>query len=194
MHSFTTIALLATAALVSAASLPLDRRASVKTDVMLHAYGTGTAGTIGGTPLIYADGNALIGQHAPSNASVVSNVTFSFNGSSAPIGVSPTTSNTTAPTSMSMYINTGSDSFDSVSLSDSSPGDNYTDTGFVFFGDWLMWVGSDGTLQSKFHAAPTGEDGSWSLKWNSASEEDSTGIPVSLRSIAPSSDDLERKA
>ncbi|KAK7555024.1 hypothetical protein IWX92DRAFT_442575 [Phyllosticta citricarpa] len=53
----------------------------------------------------------------------------------AVIGVSPTTANTMAPTSMSMHIDTGSDSFDSVSLYSSSPGDNYTDTGYVFFSD-----------------------------------------------------------
>lgn len=61
MRSFTTISLLATVALVSAASVPLERRASSAdtTNIMLHAYGTGAAGTIGGTQLMYADGKNL---------------------------------------------------------------------------------------------------------------------------------------
>lgn len=83
------------------------------------------------------------------------------------------------------YINPEDSAFDSVQISSEAPSENYTDTGFIFYGNWLFWKSSTGDLQSKFYATPSGEDGVWTLKWNSDKTDDGESYPISLRSIAP---------
>ncbi|KAF4310329.1 Cytochrome P450 [Botryosphaeria dothidea] len=185
MVSINSLILLATSTIASAASL--QPRAESISNRMLYAYGAQPDAGIGGVRLTYGDGTAFVGNRPPSNVSVASNITFSWDSSSSPVSISPNSSNTNF-TSGYFYINPTDSAFDSVQISSSAPSDNYTDTGFVFYGNWLFWKSDSGDLQSRFYATPSGEDGIWTLKWNSADSEDGSSVPISLRSIAPASD------
>ncbi|GME25431.1 Cytochrome P450 [Neofusicoccum parvum] len=184
MVSFTTIVLLATSSIASAASLQ-SRASSAVDSTMLYAYGATPDSGIGGVRLTYGDGTAYVGNNPPSNVSVASNITFSWDSSSNPVSISPNSSNVTWSDSRYFYINPEDSAFDSVQISSEAPSENYTDTGFIFYGNWLFWKSSTGDLQSKFYATPSGEDGVWTLKWNSDKTDDGESYPISLRSIAP---------
>ncbi|KAH7031824.1 hypothetical protein B0J12DRAFT_312941 [Macrophomina phaseolina] len=183
MVSFASIILLATSSIASAASLQ-PRAAEAIQNRMLYAYGAQPDAGIGGVRLTYGDGTAFVGNRPPSNVSVASNITFSWDSSSQPIAISPNSTDANFASAY-LYINPTDDAFDSVQLSSTAPSENYTDTGFVFYGNWLFWKSDSGALQSKFYATPSGEDGVWTLKWNSADSDDGSSVPISLRSIAP---------
>lgn len=135
----------------------------------------------------HAAGTAFVGNNPPSNVSVASNITFAWDSSSQPVAISPNSSNVTWSDSRYFYINPEDDAFDSVQISNSTPSDGYTDTGFIFYGNWLFWKSSSGEMQSKFYATPSDEEGVWTLKWNSNKTDDGNSHAISLRSIAPSS-------
>ncbi|OJD38658.1 cytochrome p450 protein [Diplodia corticola] len=186
MVSITSLVLLAASSIASAASVPLEARAAAFDSKMVYAYGATPDAGIGGVRLTYGDGTAFVGNRPPSNVSVASNITFSWDSSSGPIGISPNSSNVTFGQSQYFYINPNGSAFDSVQISDSAPSDSYTDTGFVFYGNWLFWKSDAGKLESKFYATPSDENGVWTLKWNAGSSDDGTSVPISLRTIAPS--------
>lgn len=185
MVSITSIVLLATSSFAAAASVPLEVRASTVSNSMLYAYGATPDAGIGGVRLTYGDGTAFVGNNPPSNVSVASNITFSHDTTSGPVQISPNSSDVSFNSTQYFFINTDDSAFDSVQISNSAPSDGYTDTGFVFYGNWLFWKSDSGDLQSKFYATPSGEDGVWTLKWNAAGSDDGTSVPISLRTQAP---------
>jgi len=68
-----------------------------------------------------------------------------------------------------------------VSASNSS----VTTTGFTMFGTLLTWEGTDGILESKWYAEPTGQLGLYYLKWNVDNVIDENATPIALKNLAP---------
>lgn len=54
-------------------------------------------------------------------------------------------------------------------------------TGFGFYGH-VIFVQIDSTMKTEWYAVPTSDDTLYQLAWN----EESEGVPVALRNIAPS--------
>ncbi|KAJ5811147.1 hypothetical protein N7447_010663 [Penicillium robsamsonii] len=61
-----------------------------------------------------------------------------------------------------------------------------TTTGFIFYGNWMMVESDSGDISSSFYVQENSQgEGVYSLLWNVSDE--TTAIPVSLRSVKPSS-------
>ena len=61
---------------------------------------------------------------------------------------------------------------------------NATTIGFSLFGGQVVYI-SDSNLEAQFWAQATGEDGVWSLMWNSDGTSQDGAVPVSLKTTAP---------
>lgn len=62
---------------------------------------------------------------------------------------------------------------------------NVTTTGFIFYGNWVMVESDSGEISSSFYVRENSQgEGIYSLLWNVSDE--TTAIPVSLRSTKPS--------
>ncbi|KAJ5492115.1 hypothetical protein LT330_005046 [Penicillium expansum] len=156
----------------------------------LYAYGE----SFGGLSLFYGDGKALIGDPANSTASTTSSVYFerTSESSDSPWVANPNgtaNANGTAHSIASwsdqmLYIPSSSSSSDEMGFT-SKNRSNETTTGFIFYGTWMMVELDSGDISSSFYVRESSQgDGIYSLLWNVS--DDTTAIPVSLRSVAPS--------
>lgn len=93
-------------------------------------------------------------------------------------------------TSPVLYIDTRKGSFSDVGFTSSS-NTTYTTTGFKFWGRQLLWIGTseDDSVGRSFWAAPRGDDGIWSLLWNSDNDASDVAVPVVLKRQPPPSRD-----
>ena len=67
--------------------------------------------------------------------------------------------------------------------------DNASTTGFFLFGKQAFW--SDGSsYEAQFWAKATGETDLYTLNWNTAGTEQTDSVPVTVKTVAPTS--LER--
>ncbi|KAJ6139785.1 hypothetical protein N7471_006271 [Penicillium samsonianum] len=150
----------------------------------LYAYG----GSVGGLSLFYGDGKALIGDPANSTASTTSSVSFeraSESSDSTWIANPNGTTNANASWSDQMlYIPSSSSSGHEMGFT-SQNRSNETTTGFIFYGTWMMVESDSGEISSSFYVRENSQgEGIYSLLWNVS--DDTTAIPVSLRSVKPS--------
>lgn len=127
---------------------------------------------------------AYIGLAAPSNASIVSNVTFSESTSESSVWLIDSAPNATNVTGLAFGIDPATDAFNPVQYVNTNSS-SLTTSGFQFYGTVVFWVSSSDDWQSLFYATPTGQDGLWALKWNSNGTSDGSSIPVTLKSLGP---------
>lgn len=86
-----------------------------------------------------------------------------------------------------MCVNVNDSGLSDVSLIKSGTATNGSTTGYALYGKQLVYY--DGSsLQSKFWAKQlvTGTDSVWQLFWNSENELDTSLVPVSIKTTAPS--------
>ncbi|CAI7597103.1 unnamed protein product [Penicillium glandicola] len=150
----------------------------------LYAYGE----SVGGLSLFYADGKAMIGDPANSTASTTSSVYFerSSESSDSTFVANPNgTTNANASWSDEMlYIPSSSSSSHEMGFTSTNM-TNETTTGFIFYGQWLMVKSESGDISSSFYVEESSQgDGIYSLLWDVS--DDTSAIPVSLRSVKPS--------
>jgi hypothetical protein len=69
-------------------------------------------------------------------------------------------------------------------LSNETASSDMTLTGWQFYGQVLLLVGSDGAWNSLFYAEATDTDGLWALNWNNTGK-DSGAIPLAIKNNAP---------
>lgn len=91
-----------------------------------------------------------------------------------------------------LYIDATAGSFTEAGFT-SLTNTSYTTTGFSFWGRQLMWLGNsdDGSVGRSFWAAPRGNDGVWSLLWNSDNAASETAVPIVLKRQPPPSLDKD---
>ncbi|KKY16845.1 putative cytochrome p450 [Phaeomoniella chlamydospora] len=161
----------------------LQARDSTET-FSLYAYGSNNEGSvIGGARIFYADGKAYLGSGTPSSASVVTNITFTTSSENSTFEVEPKNSTASSVSGQLLYVNADDGAYDQVSFVSSS---NNSSSDFVLYGKVVI-LDSSSSIQTKFYAWPSDDDSVWALKWNSDGETDTSSIPVSLRTVAPSS-------
>jgi hypothetical protein len=66
-----------------------------------------------------------------------------------------------------------------------TPSTNQTDTGFTFFGAWLLWKSNAGVLGSSWYATPTGTNGTYTVQWLEDTTDVGTSVPISLKWNSP---------
>ncbi len=69
-------------------------------------------------------------------------------------------------------------------LANETASSDMTLTGWQFYGEVLLLVGSNGAWNSLFYAEATDTEGLWALNWNSTGK-DSGAIPLAIRKNAP---------
>ncbi|KAF2141092.1 uncharacterized protein K452DRAFT_288471 [Aplosporella prunicola CBS 121167] len=164
---------------------PLEERA-VKSGVQLFAYGGGRDDSMGGLPVFYADGTAYIGQVVPSGASVVSNITMTWTSASEAAVINSNTTRVNWAATKYLFVDTADDAFEPLQIVATAPSDDYTNTGFVFYGSTLFRKADSGIFESLFYAKVTTQDGLYKLAWNAAENDDADAIPVGIRTTPPS--------
>ncbi|KAJ5413086.1 hypothetical protein N7465_005391 [Penicillium sp. CMV-2018d] len=146
----------------------------------LYAYGE----SVGGLSLFYADGQAQIGDPANSAASEVSSVYFESSDSTWVGNPNGTTSGNSSWSDQMLYIPSSSSSSHQMGFTSKNMS-NVTTTGFIFYGNWMMVESDSGEISSSFYVRENSQgEGIYSLLWNVSDE--TTAIPVSLRSVKPS--------
>ncbi|KAJ5865389.1 uncharacterized protein N7529_007305 [Penicillium soppii] len=157
----------------------------------LYAYGE----NIGGLPLYYAHGIAVIANHTPANATDVGQVTFTPGSSGSLVGnpTNGTESDGKRRTSGSfsnqeLFIPSANSTDHQVGFTADASSDQVTKK-FVWYGHFLLVETDEGDYTSLFYAKENQtQDGAYSLQWNITNEDDGDGeyYAVSIRSIAPS--------
>ncbi|KAJ6092440.1 hypothetical protein N7467_004409 [Penicillium canescens] len=168
----------------------VDKRSSQT--YSLYAYGE----IIGGLPLYYADGNAVIANKTPDNATNVGQVAFTP-GSSGPLLGNPTNStgsdsgnSTSTPpfSNQQMFVPSADSTNHQVGFTGNASSGEVTSK-FVWYGHFLLVETDDGEYTSLFYAKKhNSQEGAYSLQWNITDDddEDTEYYSVSMRSIAPS--------
>ncbi|CAG7919588.1 unnamed protein product [Penicillium olsonii] len=156
----------------------------------LYAYGD----SIGGLPLYYADGNAVIANHTPDNATDVGQVAFTP-GSSGPLVGNPANETDTSGKKSSsgsfknqqLFVPSANSTDHQVGFTASASSDQVTSK-FIWYGHFLLVETDDGEYTSLFYAKKNNsQEGAYSLQWNiTDDDEDGEYYSVSMRSIAPS--------
>ncbi|KAL4924158.1 uncharacterized protein BDV17DRAFT_295689 [Aspergillus undulatus] len=145
----------------------------------LYAYGT----DIGGLPLYYADGNAVVGNGA---ISAVTNAVVSFtNNNGRLVGNPNTTESPSAFTNALLYVPGSLSSSHKVGFTtdETSTVDQVTDR-FLWYGSTLLIENDTGQYTSQFYVRKSdAESGQYELLWGVSGTQ---YISVSLRSVAPS--------
>ncbi|KAL2842193.1 hypothetical protein BJY01DRAFT_249236 [Aspergillus pseudoustus] len=154
----------------------------------LYAYGDG----IGGLPLHYADGAAIISKKAPANAT--NSDVVSFTTSDGQLVGNPNTTSSDPPFSNTVLFIPGPDSSSDevgfLNASATAPDDEVTSK-FVWYGHFLLVENDAGELTSLFSVQKSSDDDEeYALLWNTTDSDSSSGefISVSMRSVAPSTD------
>ncbi|KAL4965971.1 uncharacterized protein BDV14DRAFT_199422 [Aspergillus stella-maris] len=151
----------------------------------LYAYGDG----IGGLPLHYADGAAVVSKGVPENATDTDVVSFTTSSGSL-IG-NPNATSTNPPFSDQLLSIPGPDSTSHeigfVNGTGSPPADVVVNK-FVWYGHTLLVENDEGEFTSLFSVRKSeGAEGEYSLFWNVTEAADDEGvITISMRSIGPS--------
>jgi hypothetical protein len=125
--------------------------------------------------------------------------------SSSTLLTSPSLTNTTpdntssnaafyVPTTPNSATNTNSNRQAGFLLANETASSDLTVSGWRFYGQVLLLVGSDGAWNSLFYAEATGEDGLWALTWNSTSKDAGGAVPLAIRSTPPAVPDDENAA
>ncbi|CAG8933513.1 unnamed protein product [Penicillium salamii] len=156
----------------------------------LYAYGD----NIGGLPLYYADGNAVIANHTPDNATDVGQVAFTP-GSSGPLVGNPANETDTSGkrsssgsfTNQQLFVPSANSTDHQVGFT-TSPSSEEVTTKFNWYGHFLLVETDDGEYTSLFYAKKNKtQEGAYSLQWNiTDNDEDGEYYSISMRSIAPS--------
>ncbi|KAL3462214.1 hypothetical protein BJX64DRAFT_288544 [Aspergillus heterothallicus] len=156
----------------------------------LYAYGDG----IGGLPLHYADGAAVVGRNKPANASKSDVVAFTT--SNGRLVGNPNATSTDPPFADTLLFIPGPESTSheiGFVNETSAPPANEILNKFVWYGHSLFVENADGEFTSLFSvrkSASSDEEG-YSLLWNTTDSDAGSGeqnIVISMRSIAPSAD------
>ncbi|KAE8312136.1 hypothetical protein BDV41DRAFT_577969 [Aspergillus transmontanensis] len=151
----------------------------------LYAYGE----NVGGLPLYYVDGSAVVSPETPKNGTDVAPVAFNKDSDNELIGNPNTTSTASAPgfTDVSLFV-PGPDSSDKEMGFTSDPSSNQVTNKFVWYGNFLLVENDSGEYTSLFSVKKSSshdEDGSYDLYWN-VTDSDEDVITISMRSVAPS--------
>lgn len=96
----------------------------------------------------------------------------------------------TAPTwsNLTLSVPDATSSSHQVSFTNSTNnGTGVSSSGFVFYGQYLFHQ-ADGALQSEWYVLPSGQDGIWTLNWNSTGDDTDGQVIVTLRAVGPSPD------
>ncbi|KAI1211176.1 uncharacterized protein F4807DRAFT_419281 [Annulohypoxylon truncatum] len=167
-----------------AASPALMRRGPT-TNFSLYAYGDG----IGGAQVFTTGQGAFVGSASASNSTQAAPVLFDVGTDNSLLG-SPNTTDTT-PTWSNLTFNVPDTitAGHQVSFSNSSTNSSgRSASGFIFYGQYLFHQASSGDLKSMWYALPSGQDGIWTLNWNSTGDTTEGQVIVTLRAVAPSTD------
>ncbi|KAE8371836.1 hypothetical protein BDV26DRAFT_302434 [Aspergillus bertholletiae] len=151
----------------------------------LYAYGE----NVGGLPLYYVDGSAVVSPKTPDNGTDVAPVAFNQNGDNGLVGNPNTTSTASTAnfTNMSLFV-PGPNSSDKEMGFTNDPSSNQVTNKFVWYGNFLLVENDSGEYTSLFSVKKSSthsEDGSYDLYWN-VTDSDEDVITISMRSVAPS--------
>ncbi|KAJ5180152.1 hypothetical protein N7492_003362 [Penicillium capsulatum] len=185
--------LLALACLVSSENKIKPRSSS--DSYSLYAYGD----SIGGFPMFYADGNAVVGNQHPSNATKVDKVSFTPGNPGDPMVGNPANatsssgkskkSSTPAFSNQSLFVPSANSTDHQVGFTDNGSSSKVTNK-FIWYGHFLLVETESGEYTSLFYAKKSGQDDVFSLQWNITDEDDEGEfISVSMRSIPPSNEE-----
>ncbi|KNG90594.1 hypothetical protein ANOM_001296 [Aspergillus nomiae NRRL 13137] len=151
----------------------------------LYAYGE----NVGGLPLYYVDGSAVVSPKTPENGTDVAPVAFNKDSDNELIGNPNTTSTASTPafTDASLFV-PGPNSNDKEMGFTSDPSSNQVTNKFVWYGNFLLVENDSGEYTSLFSVKKSSthdEDGSYDLYWN-VTDSNEEVITISMRSVAPS--------
>ncbi|KAL4808785.1 hypothetical protein BDV18DRAFT_157723 [Aspergillus unguis] len=152
----------------------------------LYAYGDG----IGGLPLHYADGSAVISKNKPANATDTAVVAFTKDRDTDQMVGNPNTTDSNPPFSDQLLYIPGPSSTSKemgFAAENDSSTDKITDE-FVWYGNFMLVKQEDGEYTSLFSVKKTDGDDSeeYNLLWNVTDSTEEV-ITISMRSVAPSS-------
>ncbi|KAI1387161.1 uncharacterized protein F4822DRAFT_405640 [Hypoxylon trugodes] len=164
---------------------PTERRAPTS-PFGLYAYGDG----IGGSPVFTTGDGAFIGKASEVGNTEAAPVEFELSSDNSLVGNPNTTTGDSAPTWSNLTFNVpdSTSSGHQVGFTNSTSDGDRSVTNFVFYGQFLLYKNTDGSLKSLWYAVPSDEDGVWTLNWNSTGDESDGQVIVSLRAIPPSKD------
>ncbi|KAL6889197.1 hypothetical protein GGI43DRAFT_430924 [Trichoderma evansii] len=151
---------------------------NVPSSFNLYAYGDG----IGGYPIVYLDGVAHVGQQSQLNTSTQV-ARFSLSSNTLVANPNSTTDNS-GFSNATFFVPGPNDSSPMAGFVNGTPPATAISSGWTFYGQTLLLVGSSGQWDGLFSAEPTEKDGIFSLNWNQTSD---TAIPLSVRLTTPSS-------
>ncbi|KAK3368779.1 hypothetical protein B0H63DRAFT_515300 [Podospora didyma] len=156
----------------------------------LFAYG----GTIGGLPVFFSDGTAVITDFKTANntGSNLVPVAFSSGSDGGAFSAAP---NTTAPvfnnatetppfSNATFFVPGEGSSSHQVGFSSDITSTDIITTGWTFYGHIALLEAAGGSLISLFWAVPSGTEGVWNLTWNET-DASSGAIPVTLKDTPP---------
>ncbi|GAB1201013.1 hypothetical protein APSETT444_010397 [Aspergillus pseudonomiae] len=168
----------------------------------LYAYGE----NVGGLPLYYVDGSAVVSPKTPENGTDVAPVackspspttiqvsltdpSVNKDSDNELIGNPNTTSTASTPafTDASLFV-PGPNSNDKEMGFTSDPSSNQVTNKFVWYGNFLLVENDSGEYTSLFSVKKSSthdEDGSYDLYWN-VTDSNEEVITISMRSVAPS--------
>ncbi|KAJ5802350.1 uncharacterized protein N7503_004800 [Penicillium pulvis] len=180
MRAVSIFSLLALSSFAAAAGV--ESRSSSSESYSLYAYGDG----VGGLPLYYSEGNAVVGKNAPANAT---EVTFSPSSSGGSMVGNPANSTSTKSSfsDQELFVPSSDSTSTQVGFtSNSTATDDEVTNKFVWYGHFLLVEEESGEYTSLFYVKKTSNEDVYSLQWNVTDEDDGEFISVSMRSIAPS--------
>ncbi|KAE8155303.1 hypothetical protein BDV25DRAFT_135050 [Aspergillus avenaceus] len=154
------------------------------TSFNLYAYGD----NVGGLPLYYSDGNAVVSPDTPSNATKAAPVAFMKDDNNGLVG-NPNQTDTGADpafTDESLFA-PGPYSTDKRMGYTTNATSNEVTNKFVWYGHFVLIEDESGEFTSLYSVKKSSshdQDGSYDLYWNVTDDEDV--VPVTMRSIAPS--------
>ncbi|KAI0899030.1 hypothetical protein F4806DRAFT_322590 [Annulohypoxylon nitens] len=166
------------------AASPAVMRRGPTTNFSLYAYGDG----IGGAQVFTTGDGAFVGSASSSNSTEAAPVVFDVGTDNALLG-SPNATDT-SPTWSNLTFNVPDTTASGHQVSFSNSTNSTTgrsSSGFLFYGQYLFHQSTGGDLKSEWYALPSGQDGVWSLNWNSTGDDTDGKVIVTLRAIAPSS-------
>ncbi|KAJ5652291.1 hypothetical protein N7507_009717 [Penicillium longicatenatum] len=162
--TFTSALALASGAL-AAPSLAIEKR-NPSGSFQLVAYGVASSAI----PMFYSDGLAYAGDSSLwTSGNVTTDVTFTI--TDTELVTTATTSGVTLDSDTLLYIQPTADEVLAVGFTGNgidSPSAATTD-GFLFYGSYLMWEDSDGTLSDVFRLKETDVSGIYQFYWDMSS-------------------------
>ncbi|KAK6444933.1 hypothetical protein FP744_10001181 [Trichoderma asperellum] len=151
---------------------------NVPSSFNLYAYGHG----IGGYPIVYLNGIAHVSSQSQLNTSTqVARFTLSSN---TLVANSNSTDDNGGFSNATFFVPGPNDSSPQAGFVNGTPPATAISSGWTFYGQTLLLVGSSGQWEGLFSAEPTEQDDIFSLNWNQTSD---TAIPLSVRFTTPSS-------